>query len=158
MIGKTTMKEEHQYRGKIEKLEVGDVEKVTIPLNDADIDRFADAIGSHHPIHMSKQWVAGQTHFTAGRLVHGVMSAALVSRAIVAFLDRHDLKGAICYTQSKFIAPVYAGDTVTIYLTYLGVVPGKPRLRFSTETRNGAGDVVMKGEIHEHIFLDGASI
>lgn len=152
------MKESHIYRGRVDALKAGDSESVTIPLGEVDIDRFADAIESHHPIHMSPAWVAGQTHFGGGRLVHGVMTAALVSRALVRFLDRHDLKGAICYTQSKFIAPVRAGDTVTIKLTYLGTVPGKPRLRFSTEARNSADKVVMTGEVHEHIFIDGVSI
>lgn len=148
------MKEAHVYRGKIDSLQPGDKESVTVSLAEADIDRFADAIGSHHPIHMSSAWVEGQTHFGGGRLVHGVMTAALVSRVIVRFLDRHDLKGAICYTQSKFVAPVRAGDTITIDLKYLGLVPGKPHLRCGIEVRNQRGEVVMIGEIHEHIFVD----
>jgi phosphate acetyltransferase/phosphate butyryltransferase len=152
------MKETHKYRGKIESLKLGDTESVSIKLTEQDIDRFADAIDSHHPIHMSTRWVDGQTQFGEGRLIHGVMTAALVSRVIVSFLDRHDLKGAICYTQSKFISPVRAGDTITIKLTYLGLVPGKPRLRCSTEVRNEANQLVMAGEIHEHIFIDQAGI
>jgi acyl dehydratase len=152
------MKDSHVYRGKIDLLRPGDKESVTVSLSEADIDRFADAIGSHHPIHMSSTWVEGQTHFGGGRLVHGVMTAALVSRVIVRFLDRHDLKGAICYTQSKFIAPVRAGDTITIELTYLGLVPGKPRLRCAIEVRNHRREVVMAGEIHEHIFVDEVTV
>lgn len=150
--------EAHRYKGRIEALVPGDSQSVTITLEEADIDRFADAIDSHHPIHMSTKWVDGQTHFGKGRLVHGVMTAALVSRTIVRFLDRHDLKGAICYTQSKFVSPVRAGDTITIKLTYAGLVPGKPRLRFTTEARNAAGTVVMVGEIHEHIFVDEVTL
>lgn len=150
--------ETHAYKGRIEALVPGDSQSVTILLTEQDIDRFADAIDSHHPIHMSTKWVDGQTHFGKGRLVHGVMTAALVSRTIVRFLDRHDLKGAICYTQSKFISPVRAGDTITINLTYVGLVPGKPRLRFTTEARNADGVVVMTGEIHEHIFIDEVAI
>jgi 3-hydroxybutyryl-CoA dehydratase len=156
--GSIGMKENHQYRGRIEALRPGDSESVVIGMTESDIDRFADAIDSHHPIHMSTEWVDGQTHFGKGRLVHGVMTAALVSRTIVRFLDRHDLKGAICYTQSKFIAPVRAGDTITIKLTYLGLIPGKPRLRFSTEAHNEKGELVMSGEIHEHIFTDGVTL
>jgi acyl dehydratase len=148
----------HKYKGRIEALVPGDSQSVTITLTDQDIDKFADAIDSHHPIHMSTNWVDGQTNFGKGRLVHGVMTAALVSRTIVRFLDRHDLKGAICYTQSKFVSPVRAGDTITIKLTYVGLVPGKPRLRFTTEARKADGTVVMTGEIHEHIFVDEVTI
>ena len=143
----------YEYTGKISDLKVGDSESITRTLTAEHIDRFADAINSHHPIHMNADWVKNETDFGSTRVVHGLMTAALVSRTIVNFLDRHKLKGAICYTQSKFISPVRAGDTVTITLTYQGQAPNKPRLKFSTEARNQHGKVVMAGAIEEHIFL-----
>lgn len=142
-----------KYTGKISDLKIGDSESITRTLTSAHIDRFADSIDSHHPIHMSTDWVMSETDFGTGRVVHGLMTAALVSRTIVNFLENRSLKGAICYTESKFISPVRAGDTVTIKLTYQGQVPNKPRLKFTTEARNQDGKVVMAGAIHEHIFL-----
>jgi 3-hydroxybutyryl-CoA dehydratase len=144
---------ERTYAGKIEDLVAGDTETIVRTLQESDIDRFADTIDSHHPIHMSGDWVASESPFGGGRLVHGLMTAALVSRTIVNFLDRHDLKGAICYTASKFVAPVRAGDTVTIALTFQNVIEGTPKLRFTTEVRNQRDEVVMVGEIHEYMFL-----
>jgi acyl dehydratase len=141
------------YSGKISDLKIGDSESITRTLTADHIDRFADAIDSHHPIHMNADWVKSETDFGTARVVHGLMTAALVSRTIVNFLDRHKLKGAICFTESKFIAPVHAGDTITITLTYRGQVPDKPRLSFSTEARNQDGNVMMAGSIQEHIFL-----
>ena len=146
------MQSEPDYTGNIDEIEIGDSESVTRTLTNEDIDKFADAIDSHHPIHMSGGWVESETGFGGVRIVHGVMTAALVSRTIVNFLARHKLKGTICYTESKFISPVRAGDTVTTTLTYLGKVPGKSRLKCSTETRNQRDEVVMKGMIHEHIL------
>jgi acyl dehydratase len=142
-----------RYTGKISDLKIGDSESITRTLTSDHIDRFADSIDSHHPIHMSADWVTTETDFGKGRVVHGLMTAALVSRTIVNFLENRSLKGAICYTESKFISPVKAGDTITIKLTYQGQVPDKPRLKFATEARNQDGKVVMAGNIHEHIFL-----
>ena len=132
-------------------LQVGDSESYTVTLTNQDIEGFADVIGSHHPIHLSDDF---STPLGPGRLVHGLMLAALVSRAITAFAVRHELKGVMSATQSKFVAPVRAGDTVTLKLTYIGLVPGKPRLRCATEIRNQDGKVVMVGEVEEHIFVD----
>ena len=136
------------------KLVLGDFETYSRTISEADIQRFADVIESHHPIHESDEF---DTPLGPGRLVHGLMLAALISRAITAFAVRHDLKGVMSATQSKFVAPVRAGDTVTVKLTYLGLVPGKPRLRCGTEVTNQHGKVVMVGEVREHIFVDTAS-
>ena len=136
-------------------LEPGDCETYSRTITNADIQRFADVIESHHPIHESD---AFDTPLGPGRLVHGLMIAALVSRAITAFAVRHDLKGVMSETQSKFVAPVRAGDTLTVKLTYLGLVPGKPRLRCGTEVRNQDGQVVMVGEVREHIFEEQAAV
>ena len=136
-------------------LEPGDGETYSRTITSADVQRFADSIESHHPIHESDEF---ETPLGPGRLVHGLMIAALVSRAITAFAVRHNLKGVMSATQSKFVAPVRAGDTVTVKLTYLGLVPGKPRLRCATEVRNQDGKVVMVGEVQEHIFEEQALV
>lgn len=145
------------YTGRIEDLQPGETSVIERTLTVDHIDRFADAIDSHHPIHMDSDWIDRETGWGPDRVVHGLMTAALVSRTIVNFLEDHGLKGCICYTASKLIAPVRAGDTIRITLRYEGVVPGKPRLRFTTEAVRQDGEVVMKGEIHEHIFLDEPS-
>ncbi len=137
---------------KIERLTVGDSETIVRTLTEADIDAFAAVIDSHHPIHMNGKWVENETPWGGGRVVHGLLTAALMSRTIVNFLARHELKGAICYTASKFVAPVRAGDTIMLTLTYEGRIEGKRRLRFLTEARNERGTTVMVGEIHEHMF------
>ena len=143
--------QEQKQGGTLAALEPGDFETYSRTLSDADIQRFADVIESHHPIHESDEF---DTPLGPGRLVHGLMLSALISRAITAFAVRHDLKGVMSATQSKFVAPVRAGDTVTVKLTYLGLVPGKPRLRCGTEVTNPLGKVVMVGEVLEHIFLE----
>lgn len=134
-------------------LEIGEKSTFSREMKGEYIDKFGDAIGNHHIIHMDPDWIDKETPWGPKRVMHGLMTMSLVSRPISDYLDRHGLKGCICYSQEKLIAPVRVGDTVTVTLTYLGLVPERPRLRFSVEALNQTGQLVMKGEVHEHIFL-----
>jgi acyl dehydratase len=148
------MQADPKHGAQLTALKPGDFESYSVTLGDKDIQAFADVINSHHPIHESDSF---DTPMGPGRLVHGLMLAALVSRAITAFAVRHELKGVMSASQSKFVAPARAGDTLTVTLTYLGLVPGKPRLRCGTQVVNQHGAVVMVGEVQEHVFEEAAA-
>lgn len=138
---------------RLEDLELGEKTVYRREMKDEYIDKFGDAIGNHHIIHMDPEWIDRQTPWGPKRVMHGLMTMSLVSWPISAYLERHNLVGCICYSQEKLIAPVRVGDTVTVELTYLGLVPDRPRLRFAVEARNQNQQLVMKGEVHEHVFL-----
>jgi 3-hydroxybutyryl-CoA dehydratase len=85
-------------------------------------------------------------------VIHGVLTAALVSRPTVNFLQKNQIESVTIYHAAKFVAPVRVGDTVTHKLTVIKVDLEKRRIIFSTEVKNQNGIVVMVGEAHEKII------
>jgi acyl dehydratase len=119
----------------------------------ADIEAFGGAIASSGPMHAGGEWVAQHTPYGEARVAHGFFTAALVSAAIVRFYAEHGLVGALYRTESRFVAPLCAGDEVEVSLTFEGQVPDRPRrIRFATEVRRIDGRVLMTGEVQEHLF------
>jgi acyl dehydratase len=119
----------------------------------ADIEAFGAAIASHGPMHTGGEWVAAHTPYGEARVAHGFFTAALVSAAIVQFYAEHELVGALYRTESRFVAPLCAGDEVEVTLTFAGQVPDRPRrLRFTTQVARTDGHVLMTGEVQEHLF------
>ena len=119
----------------------------------ADIEAFGAAIASDGPMHAGGSWVAENTPYGEARVAHGFFTAALVSAAIVSFYAEHGLVGALCRTESRFLAPLCAGDDVEVALTFHGQVPDRPRrVRFTTEVTRSDGRILMTGEVQEHLF------
>jgi len=140
-----------KYAGRLEDIVIGDTESVTRVVRHEDLRKFAEAIDSHHPLHMDEAWARANTQFDGG-IVHGVMTAALVSRPIVNFLKRHQIETVTIYVASKFIAPVRVGDSITHQLTVAKIDTEKRRIIFSTRATNQAEVLVMVGEAHEQLI------
>src|SRR5882672_11389540 len=103
------------------KIKVGDNASVTKTITEAAIQTFGDLSGDHNPLHFDEEH-ARRTRF--GRPIsHGMLTGSLFSPIIAHQLPG---EGAIYLSQSlKFLAPVFAGDTVTATLTVRRVREGK---------------------------------
>lgn len=85
----------------------GDTANASVDVTADAIDRYADLVGDHNPIHLDEEY-ASETMF-GGRVAHGMLSAGVVSAALA------DLPGDIIYLEQDltFTKPVRPGDTVT---------------------------------------------
>ena len=137
-----------EWRGRFEDVPVGAEESFTRTVDGAAIDGFAQAIQSFHPVHMSTQWARANTTF-ADRIAHGVMTSALMSRPIANFSERFEIKTVLVSSSAKYVRPVVAGDAVTTVLRLVEKIDGRKRLRFTVESKNQRGEVVMVGEAVE---------
>ncbi|MBU2532283.1 MAG: MaoC family dehydratase [Alphaproteobacteria bacterium] len=116
-------------------------------LTDASFQVFQAASGDNHPIHYDREYcrrhghrdllahgfqVAIQTCPGAGQLPH------MLGDALVAFIEQ----------SSRFLGPVYAGDTVYPRLTIVELVPQRTTgiiiLRSTIHNQNG--ELVLEGE------------
>ncbi|MGH9871464.1 MAG: MaoC family dehydratase [Pyrinomonadaceae bacterium] len=124
------------------KIKVGDSASVTKTITEADIQAFGDLCGDHNPLHFDEQH-ARRTRF--GRPIsHGMLTGSLFSPIIA-----HQLPGAgaiYLYQSLKFVAPVFAGDTITATLTVRHVRSDKPIITLDGFATNQNGEVVIKGE------------
>mgnify|MGYP003121516234 FL=1 len=107
----------------------------------SDVVGFAEVSGDRNPIHLSEHFAA-KTPFKT-RIAHGLYTASLISALLGTRLPG---PGAIYLSQSlHFRAPVKIGDTVTVSVEVVELMPEKSRARLACECRVG-DTVVLDGE------------
>lgn len=125
----------------IEDLEIGMSRHVEKRITDADILAFAEVSTDHNPVHLDEAYA--QDTIFAGRIAHGMLTAALISAVIGEQLPGH---GTIYLGQSlKFLAPVRPGDTVHADVTVDAIDYAKRRVALECRCRVG-NTTVLKGQ------------
>jgi 3-hydroxybutyryl-CoA dehydratase len=124
------------------KIKVGDSASVTKTISEADIQAFGDLSGDHNPLHFDEEH-ARRTRF-GKPISHGMLTGSLFSPIIAHQLPG---EGSIYLSQSlKFVAPVFAGDTITTTLTVRHVRQDKQIITLEGVARNQRSEVVIEGE------------
>lgn len=121
---------------------VGDVVRISEKITDEMVRKFAEVSGDYNPIHLDEAYAA-TTRFKR-RIAHGMISAALISRALGQNLG----PGGIYLSQSlKFLGPIFIDDTVEVVLTVTAIREGKGIGTVETNVlKVPSGEVVVKGE------------
>lgn len=123
-------------------LVVGTTASRSKTFTEDDVRLFADLSQDANPVHLDETFAA-QTRF-GRRIVHGMLTAALISAVI-----GNDLPGpgTIYLSQSlQFKAPVYLGDTVTATVEVTHIREGRGIVTLATTCTNQDGAVVISGE------------
>ena len=121
-------------------------------MTDALFAAFQSASGDNHPIHYDRPYCQARGH--RDLLAHGLMVAAqgaagagifphVVGDALIAFLGQ----------SSRFLKPVYAGDTLYPMLAITAVEPGRTTgvLVMRVTIHNQDKELVMDGE-HRYLL------
>lgn len=106
------------------------------------VQRFADVVGDHNPLHLDPQ-VAGRSRF-GGTIAHGMLVGSLFS-ALIA----HELPGAgsVYLSQTlNFKRPVKVGQTVTAAVTCISADPERSRVMLRTEILGEDDAIVLEGQ------------
>jgi acyl dehydratase len=116
-------------------------------VTDANFAAFQVVSGDNHPIHYDVEYCRRQGH--PGLLAHGLQvlcfSAAgagllphVMGEALIGFIEQ----------SSKFLKPVYAGDTLYPRLTIAALTPQRSTvvLTVASTIHNQRGECVMTGE------------
>ncbi|HEX9038865.1 MAG TPA: MaoC family dehydratase [Ktedonobacterales bacterium] len=121
---------------------LGDRASRTLTFTPELVERFADLVGDHNPLHLDQDFAA-QTQF--GRtIVHGMFVAGLFSALVGEELPG---VGAIYLGQTlRFVAPVYVGDTVTATAEVTAVRQERRIITLRTECVRADGVLVITGE------------
>jgi acyl dehydratase/predicted transcriptional regulator len=128
-----------EYVGHPERIDVGDVVRFSKPLDEAEVDGFADASGDTNRLHLDDEYARG-TRF-GRRIAHGTLVAGVVSAALAR------LPGLIVYLSQEvsYLGPVDIGDRVTAECEVVEVV-GEDRYRLTTAVTDGGDEPVVDGE------------
>ncbi|MER2510787.1 MaoC family dehydratase [Amaricoccus sp.] len=125
----------------IEDIEIGMVRSLSKTISDREIALFAEISSDHNPVHLDDDY-ARDTIFE-GRIVHGMLTAALISAVIGQQLPGH---GTVYLGQNlKFMAPVRPGDRVVATVSVTAIDHGRRRVTLDCACRVG-DTVVLKGE------------
>lgn len=107
-------------------------------LTEVDVAFFGLASGDLNPLHFDEE-AASRTRF-GGRVVHGMLTASLVSAAVAR------IPGTVVLLEEgfKYLAPVRVGDTVRVE----GVISEKEKNRYRIEVKcSVGGKVVAEGYV-----------
>lgn len=134
-------------------LQVG--ERFYIPsrtMTEALFSAFQAASGDNHPIHYDRVYCQARGH--RDLLAHGLLVTAqaaagagifphVIGESLVAFLDQ----------SSRFLLPVYVGDTLYPRLEITGLAPGRTTgvVTMRATIHNQAKALVMEGE-HRYLL------
>lgn len=112
----------------IEDLKTGMSASVTKAFTGRDVDMYAQLSTDDNPLHMNEEFAARTR--TGGRVVHGMITASLVSAIIGTRLPG---PGSLWMRQDmRFLAPVRIGETVAAKAILDDIDPERQRVRLTT--------------------------
>jgi 3-hydroxybutyryl-CoA dehydratase len=125
-----------------DQLSIGDSDRFSKTVTDADIYLFAGVTGDLNPAHIDEAYAQGT--FFKTRIAHGMLSAGFISAVIGMRLPG---PGSVYMKQSlNFLAPVRIGDTITARAEVIEKIDEKKRVRLKTVCVNQDGVEVLSGE------------
>jgi acyl dehydratase len=115
-------------------------------VTEAHFSAFQAASGDNHPIHYDREFCRRQGH--PNLLAHGfqVLIVTAAGAGLFPFLIEESLVGCI-EQSSRFIKPVYAGDTLYPRLTVSALIPQTTTgvLALASTVHTQRGDLAMDG-------------
>jgi len=127
---------------RFEELSIGQTAVISETITDSHITRFAELSGDRNPLHLDDAWAA-KTRF-GGRIAHGALSAALISRVLGVELPG---TGSVYLSQAcKFLGPVRPGDTIEAKSEVIHLDAARKRVKLRTTCTNQRREMVVDGE------------
>jgi CBS domain-containing protein/acyl dehydratase len=127
-----------EYLGSEDSIEVGDTVRFSKPLDEGDVEAFAEISGDTNRLHLDRDYAAG-TRF-GERIVHGTLVAGTISAALAR------LPGLTIYLSQdlSYLAPVPIGARATAACEVVEDM-GRDRYRLSTQV-TADDETVLEGE------------
>ncbi len=118
----------------------GDKKSVTVTVTEKMVQQFAEMSGDFNAVHMDEEF-AKKTRF-GRRIAHGMISAALISRALAMELG----PGGIYLGQTlKFKNPIFLNETIVIDLEVTAYREDRGIGTIDTTVTKTTGEVCVTG-------------
>ncbi len=126
----------------LDELAIGHTAYYSKTVTEHDVYSFAGITGDLNPVHINSS--SAEEMQLPGRIVHGCFTSGLVSAAIGTKMPG---QGCLYLSQnSKFIRMVRFGDTLTVKLEVIKLIPEKNRAVLKTDVFNQNDEPVLVGE------------
>ncbi len=119
---------------------VGQKASFSKTISETDIVNFAGICGDFNPVHVNK--IEAEKSRFGKQIAHGALINSFISTVLGLYLPGN---GTIYLSQnSKFLNPVYIGDTITAEVCITEIYE-KKRARLLTIVSNQKGEIVIEG-------------
>jgi len=133
-----------KIRKRMDDYQIGDKASFTKTISETDVYLFAGISGDFYPLHINEE-LARKTRFN-GRIVHGVLTASLISTVLGVPLQGPGVASAVeVGLDLRFIAPVRIGDTITAEAEVIQKIEKKKIVKLKTTCKNQKGEAVITG-------------
>lgn len=125
-------------------INVGDrLQGRSITIGEWHVMTFAGLTGDYFPLHTDEEYAAA-TQFN-GRIAHGLLTFVVGAGFLANELAVWDVVAALGFGETRFVAPVRFGDTVTPVATVTDVSPKGERgvINLDVAVQNQHGDSVV---------------
>jgi len=124
------------------EISVGDTASFQKTITETDVYMYSGITGDINPAHINEEFM--KTSMFKGRIVHGMLTAGLVSAVLGMRLPG---PGTIYLGQTlEFTAPVRFGDTILAEVEVLKKTDKKKNVVLNTICTNQDGKVVLRGQ------------
>lgn len=125
----------------IEQISVGDTAYFQKTITENDVFLYSGISGDNNPAHINE--VFASKNIFKGRVVHGLLTASLISAALGTQLPG---PGTIYLSQDcKFILPVKFNDTIKATVEVIEKNEERNRIKLSTICTNQNDEIVLTG-------------
>ncbi len=132
----------------VDTLKIGDFSLFTKTVSETDIVLYAGISADFAPVHLNEQYAA-QTRF-GSRIAHPMLLGTMAGGAIYRLLS----PSSICVKREfEVIAPVFAGETVTIRAEIASLDREHNRVVVEFECYNVKEELVLRGSSLESLDL-----
>ena len=120
---------------------LGDKASFSKTISEGDIYQFAGITGDFNPMHVDEEYCR-KTRF-GKRIAHGMLTSSFICTVLGMKLPG---VGTIHISQNlEFKSPVYIGDTITVELEIIEILPEKGFLKIRSNIYNQAAEIVVEG-------------
>ena len=125
-----------------ERFHVGEKAAYLKTITEKDVQQFAQVTGDTNPVHLDKEYAEHSVF--KGQIAHGGLISGLFSTVLGTQLPG---EGTIYLGQdSRFIKPVYFGDTIGAEVEISEIIEEKHRIILTTTAYNQNNEKVIVGK------------
>lgn len=125
---------------KFNEIKIGLTESFTVTVTEKMHDGFTETTGDINPMHMTDEYA--KDHGYQSKLVYGMLTASFYSTLVGVYLPGEHCVFHECKT--TFNAPVYIGDTLTVYGQVTDIHEGFKRITIKAYIKNQDGKKVSR--------------
>lgn len=126
-----------------EELEIGEKSCFSKTISETDVYLFAGISGDFNPLHVNEQYASSQCF--GSRVAHGPLTQSLAFPMLGTKMP--GLGTIAVEIATRFKAPVYIGDTVTVTGEVVEKIETKRWVRIALTWRNQKTEVVAEGAV-----------